>query len=99
MIIDEVQRAPLLLQAIKQDVDENQKPGLFLLTDSANIQSLPGVTESLAGRVSKVRLRPLALREIYNVPAHFLEKAFRQEFKAREPFRAGMSAIGDALAF
>lgn len=97
MIIDEVQRAPLLLQAIKQDVDENQKPGRFLLTGSANIQSLPGVTESLAGRVSKVRLRPLALGEIYNVPAHFLERAFRQEFKARQPFRAGMRAAGDAL--
>jgi hypothetical protein len=70
MIIDEVQRAPLLLQAIKQDVDLNQKTGRFLLTGSANIQSLPGVTESLAGRVSKARLRPLALGEIYNVPAH-----------------------------
>ena len=47
--------------------------------------------------MSKVRLRPLALGEIYNAPAHFLEKAFRQEFKARQPFRAGMSAAGDAL--
>lgn len=97
MIIDEVQRAPLLLQAIKQDVDENQKPGRFLLTGSANIQSLPGVTESLAGRVSKLRLRPLALGEIYNVPPHFLDKAFRQEFNARKPYRAGMNDAGEAL--
>ncbi len=97
MIIDEIQRAPILLPAIKKDVDENQKLGRFLLTGSADIQSLPGVTESLAGRVSKIRLRPLALGEIYGTRPHFLERAFRQEFKARQPFRAGMSAAGDAL--
>jgi predicted AAA+ superfamily ATPase len=83
MIIDEVQRAPMLLQAIKQDVDQNQKPGRFLLTGSANIQALPSVTESLAGRVSNIRLRPLVLGEIYDIPAHFLESAFREEFTAR----------------
>lgn len=80
MIIDEVQRAPFLLQAVKQDVDENQKPGRFLLTGSANIQSLPSVNESLAGRVTKIRLRPLALGEIYGKKPDFLEKAFKGEF-------------------
>jgi hypothetical protein len=64
MIIDEVQRAPVLLTAVKKDVDENQKNGRFLITGSANIQTLPKVTESLAGRVRKVRLRPLAQGEI-----------------------------------
>ena len=97
MIIDEVQHAPILLPAIKKDVDENQNLGRFLLTGSANIQSLPGVTESLAGRVSKIRLRPLALGEIYGTQPDFLERAFRQEFKARQAFRTGMSAAGDAL--
>jgi predicted AAA+ superfamily ATPase len=95
MIIDEVQRVPLLLQAIKQNVDDNQNPGRFLLTGSANIQSLPGVTESLAGRVSKIRLRPLALGEIYGIPPHFLERAFQQKFSIRKPFRAGVSAAGE----
>lgn len=80
MIIDEVQRAPLLLPAIKQEVDESQRPGRFLLTGSANIQSLPTVTESLAGRVSSIRLRPLALGEIHASPPHFLQNAFKQEF-------------------
>ena len=97
MIIDEVQRVPLLLQAIKQNVDENQKPGRFLLTGSANIQSLPGVTESLAGRMSKIRLRPLALGEIYNVPAHFLENAFQQKFKSRQALRTGIRTVGDSF--
>jgi uncharacterized protein len=80
MIIDEIQRAPKLLQAIKKDVDENQQPGRFLLTGSAHIQSLPGVTESLAGRVRKMRLRPLSIGELNGNEPDFLEKAFRCEF-------------------
>ncbi len=81
MIIDEVQRAPMLLQALKQDVDVNQKFGRFLLTGSANIQSLPGVSESLAGRVRKVRLRPLTQGEILATRPNFLKSAFAQKFK------------------
>lgn len=86
MIIDEVQRAPILLPAIKKDVDENQNLGRFLLTGSANIQSLPGVKESLAGRVSKIRLRPLALGEIYGAQPDFLERAFQQKFATASDF-------------
>lgn len=82
MIIDEIQRAPLLLQAIKQDVDINQKNGRFLLTGSANIQSLPGVTESLAGRVSKVRLRPLSRGEISTAKPNFLDLVFTKKLRS-----------------
>jgi len=80
MIIDEVQRTPDLLLAIKKDVDENQAWGRFLLTGSANIQSLPSVKESLAGRISKVRLRPLTLGEIYGKSPNFITNAFKGEF-------------------
>lgn len=80
MIIDEIQRAPVLLQAIKQEVDSNTKPGRFLLTGSANIQSLPGVVESLAGRVRKIRLRPLAYGEINSRPPAFLSQAYQETF-------------------
>lgn len=78
LVIDEIQRAPKLLSAIKIEVDENQAPGRFLLAGSANILSLPSVTESLAGRVRYLRLRPLAYGEIHNNPASFLEHAFKQ---------------------
>lgn len=80
MIIDEIQRAPILLQAIKKDVDENQEPGRFFLTGSADIGLLPGVTESLAGRIMKIRLRPLALGEIDGHLPHFLTHAFQGQF-------------------
>ena len=81
MIIDEIQKAPILLQAVKKDVDENKNSGRFLLTGSANIQSLPGVSESLAGRVRKIRLRPLALGEIANRPAQFIDVGFNSKFE------------------
>jgi len=46
--IDEVQRAPELLPAIKLSVDRDRRPGRFVLTGSANLLLLPAVTESLA---------------------------------------------------
>ena len=48
--IDEVQRVPDLLRAIKKSVDDDRRAGRFLLTGSANILTLPQVSESLAGR-------------------------------------------------
>jgi len=80
MIIDEVQLAPALLSAIKKVVDEDTRPGQYLLTGSANIQSLPSVKESLAGRVRKIRLRPFTQGELTEKKPTFLEKAFKQEF-------------------
>lgn len=80
LIIDEVQHVPELLPAIKKAVDENNKAGQYLLTGSSNIQSLPNVKESLAGRVRKIRLRPLTQGEILGKQPDFLEKAFNQDF-------------------
>ena len=80
MVIDEVQRAPDLLLAIKMDVDKNQKYGRYLLTGSAHIQSLPTVRESLAGRIRKARLRPLAMGEMLRKPAGFIADAFEGVF-------------------
>jgi predicted AAA+ superfamily ATPase len=75
-IIDEVQRAPDLLRAIKRSVDNDRRPGRFLLTGSANILTLPQVSESLAGRMEIVSLLPLSLAEIRASKPGFLHKAF-----------------------
>lgn len=80
LIIDEVQRIPSLLSAIKKAVDEDTRPGQYLLTGSANIQSLPTVRESLAGRIAKIRLRPLAQGEIKRIGPRFIDSAFNQTF-------------------
>ncbi|MEP6765218.1 MAG: ATP-binding protein [Gemmatimonadaceae bacterium] len=63
MAIDEVQRAPDLLIAIKREVDRDRRPGRFVLTGSANLLAMKPVQESLAGRASYVTLWPLTRRE------------------------------------
>ena len=61
--IDEVQRCPELLVAIKRAVDEQRTPGRFVLSGSANLSLLKGVSESLAGRAISLTLGPFSRRE------------------------------------
>ena len=75
VIIDEVQRAPELLRAIKKSVDDDRRPGRFLLTGSADMLTLPTVSESLAGRMEIVTLMPLSRAEIRGRKPEFLEAA------------------------
>lgn len=75
-IIDEVQRAPDLLLAIKQSVDEDRRAGRFLLTGSANLMALPKVADSLAGRMETLHLLPLAQCEVRGGQGHWLETVF-----------------------
>jgi predicted AAA+ superfamily ATPase len=77
LMIDEIQHVPQLLSAIKRVVDEDTQPGQYLLTGSANIQSLPSVQESLAGRIAKIRLRP----EIVGSKPDFIERIFQGDMK------------------
>ena len=56
MVIDEVQRVPELLLEIKASVDEDRRPGRFVLTGSADVLALPRVAETLAGRMEVLRL-------------------------------------------
>lgn len=63
MAIDEVQRHPDLLFAIKREVDRDRFPGRFVLTGSANLLLMRDVSESLAGRAGYVNLWPLTRRE------------------------------------
>jgi uncharacterized protein len=64
MAIDEVQRAPELLRAVKAAVDEDRTPGRFLLTGSANLLTIRGHHESLAGRAETIPLYGLSQGEI-----------------------------------
>ena len=75
-VIDEIQRVPNLLLALKAAVDTDPRPGQFLLTGSANLMTIPRVSESLAGRVSMIRLLPLAQAELRERRPTFLERAF-----------------------
>jgi len=61
--IDEVQREPRLLEAVKRAIDARRKRGRFLLTGSANLLLMRRVSESLAGRASYLTLWPMTRRE------------------------------------
>jgi len=63
LTIDEAQRAPDMLMAIKKLVDEKREPGRFLLSGSANFLLMEKVSESLAGRALYLYLRPMNRRE------------------------------------
>ena len=64
--IDEIQRVPDLLLAIKQRLDRDDTRGQFLLTGSANILALPSVKDALPGRVDYVNLWPFSAAEMAN---------------------------------
>ena len=63
VILDEVQREPRLLSAVKSAIDRRRRPGQFLLTGSANLLLMGRVSESLAGRASYLSLWPMTRRE------------------------------------
>ena len=91
--VDEIQRAPELLLAIKESVDNDPRPGRFLLTGSANIMTLPAVADSLAGRMETITLLPLSQGEINGRKPTFLDLALQ----GRVAPQSSTPAIGDDL--
>jgi uncharacterized protein len=76
LIIDEVQRAPDLLRAVKLAVDRDRRAGRFLLTGSANVMLLPKASESLAGRMEIITLHGLSQGEIEGRLETFIDWCF-----------------------
>jgi hypothetical protein len=77
--IDEVQRVPGLFRALKAAVDTDRKPGRFLLTGSANVMLLPGLSDALAGRMEIVPLRPLSQGELRGIREGFIDRLLAPE--------------------
>ncbi len=96
-IVDEVQRAPELLRAIKKSVDADRRPGRFLLTGSANILALSQVSESLAGRMEIITLFPLGRSEILGKPPTFLENALAGKIAKPIEIIIGDNLVGAVL--
>lgn len=92
VIIDEIQRAPDLLLAIKKTIDEDYRPGRFLLTGSANVLTLPKIADSLAGRMESIRMLPLARAEIEGKEPAILEQLFAGNLR-----RPNEAIVGDDL--
>lgn len=68
-IVDEAQKAPAIFDAIKLMVDEDRRPGRFLLLGSTEFSLLQSIRESLTGRMGKIRLFPMTFWETRGLPA------------------------------
>lgn len=84
-IIDEIQRAPQLMLALKLVIDQDRRPGRFLLTGSANLMALPQIADSLAGRMAPHTLLPLSQAELQGRPGDFLQRALAQDWPLTHP--------------
>jgi predicted AAA+ superfamily ATPase len=65
-ILDEVQRAPELLNYLQEILDNTTEDGLFILTGSNNLLLQENVSQTLAGRIGVLDLYPLSYRELQN---------------------------------
>ncbi len=78
VVVDEIQRVPELLLAIKVAVDEDPRPGRFLLTGSSSLFGLRGAPDALPGRMETVELWPFSQGEIDGTPDGFIDAVFTQ---------------------
>ena len=76
VVLDEIQKAPDLFPAIKLAVDKDRQPGRFLLTGSANVMTLPRLSESLVGRMEVIPLFPFSAGELAGKREGFLNRLF-----------------------
>lgn len=99
VIIDEAQRATALMLAIKEDVDRERHAGRYLLTGSANILTLPGIADSLAGRMEVLTLYPLSQGEIAGTQEDFISALFQKDFPLEQSGNAlTKEALLEAIA-
>ncbi len=75
LIIDEIQYAPKLFDVLesivnKEKLEKGSNYGMYIITGSSTYELMKGVSESLAGRVSIVRMSPLSTREIFGCEEH-----------------------------
>jgi predicted AAA+ superfamily ATPase len=89
MVIDEIQRVPELLLAIKAEVDDDPRPGRFLLTGSARVLGLKALPDTLPGRTETVELWPFSQGEIEGAPDRFVDGVFSDG--AAVSYQSGLS--------
>lgn len=95
--IDEAQRAPELLLAVKAQVDRDRRPARFLLTGSTRLLGAPGLADSLAGRMEALTLWPFTQAELIGGGASsgLIDAAFDGDLGALRPEPGGRSDVMD----
>lgn len=91
LAIDEAQRVPSLIRALKAAVDEDRRPGRFLVTGSADLLDVPGSGESLAGRAETIPLYGFSQGELAGVRDDFVTTAVTGGL---EGWSTPMAAVG-----
>lgn len=81
LILDEVQHVPELFPQIKLRVDTDRRPGMYVLTGSANVLLLPKISESLAGRIEHFTLWPLSQGELSGRREGFIDAVFAERLR------------------
>jgi len=76
VVIDEIQRVPELLLAIKARVDRDRRPGQFLLSGSARVLGLRALPDTLVGRMETIELWPFSQGEIEGGSDAFVDAVF-----------------------
>lgn len=96
--IDQVQRVPDVLLAIKQRVDRDRAAGQFLLTGSANILTAPRIADALTGRAEYVRLHPFTQGELRGTRETFIATLFAGQFPQLSDRPIGRGAYAPIIA-
>jgi predicted AAA+ superfamily ATPase len=91
-VIDEVQRAPDLMLAIKERLDIRNDRGQFLLAGSANILTLPTIADALPGRVDYIQLWPFSQGEMIGHSESFIDRLFAGEIPLIDDAGVGRGA-------
>ena len=76
MVIDEIQRVPELLLPIKVQVDNDARPGRYLLSGSARVLGLRALPDTLPGRMETIELWPFSQGEIDEAPDGLIDAVF-----------------------
>jgi uncharacterized protein len=97
-IIDEIQRVPALMLALKQRLDSDDRRGQFLITGSANIATLPTIRDALPGRVDYLQIWPLAQAEIERAGGALVDELFEARVPEIRDAAIGRHAYTDRIA-
>lgn len=79
LVIDEIQRAPELVLPMKVRVDDDPRPGQYLLTGSARLLGLRALPDALVGRTETIELWPFSQAELAGQESTFIDRAFAGE--------------------
>jgi predicted AAA+ superfamily ATPase len=84
VILDEIQYVPELLHFLKDRIDNDRKPGQWVLSGSQSFALMRGITQTLAGRIAILTLTPLSVTEVVGAkPPRSIDALLHHAFEGR----------------